>query len=159
MAKNKTSDFQTRIIQQKITQTLKLLPEHERRKVSAEEEKRRKIELREAKIDVWKKWRQEPQEQISEKRKLQKQQQEEWLDNLESTLSRLKQEEMKRIQLREIYNARREQLLKDKKNKQEEMLRKEQKKKERKFRKRMLEERWQVARRTTDYIDDNLERY
>ena len=39
------------------------------------------------------------------------------------------------------------------------MLRKEQEKKERKFRKRMLEERWQVARRTTDYIDDNLERY
>ena len=48
---------------------------------------------------------------------------------------------MKRIQAREIYNARREQLLKDKKNKQEKMLRKEQVKKERKIRKRMLEER------------------
>ena len=32
-------------------------------------------------------------------------------------------------------------------------------KKERKTRKRMLEESWQVARRTTDYIDENLERW
>ena len=40
-----------------------------------------------------------------------------------------------------------------------EMLRKEQEKKERKTRKRMLEESWQVARRTTDYIDENLERW
>ena len=58
MAKSKTSDFQTRTIAQKITQTLKLLPEHERRKVMAEEENRRKFELREAKINTWKKWRQ-----------------------------------------------------------------------------------------------------
>ena len=55
IAKSKTSNFQTRTIQQKITQTLKLLPEHERRKVLAEEEKRRKFELREAKINMWKK--------------------------------------------------------------------------------------------------------
>ena len=46
-----------KVKQQKITSTWKLLPEHKRRKFLLEEEPRRRMELREAKINLWKKWR------------------------------------------------------------------------------------------------------
>ena len=45
--------------QQKITQTWKRIPEHEQRHMLKEEETRRRFELREAKVNIWKKWRNE----------------------------------------------------------------------------------------------------
>ena len=43
--------------QKKITESWKRLPEHERRRLEKEETRRRKLELRDAKINIWKKWR------------------------------------------------------------------------------------------------------
>ena len=52
--KEKETDKQ---MQQKITESWKRIPEHERRHLLKEEEKRRRMELREVKINVWKRWR------------------------------------------------------------------------------------------------------
>ena len=72
---------------------------------------------------------------------------------------KIKQEEDNRLKARKIYNERREKLIKEKNIKQEELLRKDQEKVERKIKKKMLEERWLVARRTANYIDENADRW
>ena len=56
----------TRIKQEKINETWKLIPEHERRKILYEEEKRRRFELREDKITIWKKLRKKEDKNIKE---------------------------------------------------------------------------------------------
>ena len=53
-------------IQRKITSTWKLIPEHEQRQLMKEEETRRRMELREAKVNLWKKWRKESAEKKTE---------------------------------------------------------------------------------------------
>jgi hypothetical protein len=45
-----------------MTETWKIIPEHEQKHIIKEEEKKRRLELREIKINVWKKWRKESEE-------------------------------------------------------------------------------------------------
>ena len=56
----KTAEQKEKETQRKITETWKMLPEHEQRSLAKEEEKGRKLELREVKLNIWKKWRAEP---------------------------------------------------------------------------------------------------
>ena len=56
-AKNKKEQETSKLIQSKITSTWRRLPEHEKKHLLAEEENRRRFELREAKVNLWKKWR------------------------------------------------------------------------------------------------------
>ena len=46
-------------LQTRITETWKRIPEHEKRHLVKVEEKRKRLELREAKVNVWKRWRKE----------------------------------------------------------------------------------------------------
>ena len=62
-AKNQKEKERSNLIQNKITSTWRRLPEHEKKHLLAEEEKRRRLELREAKVNLWKKWRSESEEQ------------------------------------------------------------------------------------------------
>ena len=48
-------------VQNKITTTWSRIPELEQRHMIAEEEKGRRFELREAKVNMWKRWRGEPE--------------------------------------------------------------------------------------------------
>ena len=52
--------------QKKISDTWKLLPEHEQRNLLKEEEKARRFELREIKVNIWKKWRKETEDKNKE---------------------------------------------------------------------------------------------
>ena len=57
LARRQQSDTLARVKQKNIDETWKLIPEHERRKLLAEKAKNRRMELREVKVNIWKKWR------------------------------------------------------------------------------------------------------
>ena len=145
--------------QRKITSTWKLIPEHEKRNLIKEEEKRKLLELRDIKVNIWKKWRRETEEKKAETERNQKNNQERWLEKLEETLARMKREVEEKKRAKIAIEARRKKLIEEKKFKQEELLRKDQERKERKQKKRMMEERWAMTRWLTKYISENNDRW
>ena len=145
-ANTQSETIGNQVRQQKIEKSMKLLPEHARMRAIKEEEKTRRIELREIKVNLWKKWRKEPKEQAP-KPKSRKETQEEWLDTLEKIHEKLAREEENRKKAKEICRERREKLRQEQKTKQEEMLKAHQEKEEKKIKKKMLEERWIIARK------------
>ena len=117
-------DTLRKLKQQRISDTWKKLPEHERRHFLAEEEKLRRFELREAKVNIWKKWRQKHKNMSSQpakKRCLEDTRPE----RLEETLERMKAEVQNRKKARIVEEKRKNNLLEEKKLKQEKMLRQE----------------------------------
>ena len=64
---------------EKITTIWKRLPAHERIHVMRQEEKKQRLELREIKINLWKKWRKEDENKRKEKEEEHKTNQERWL--------------------------------------------------------------------------------
>ena len=79
----------TRTTQKKITKTWKKIPEHERRHLLAEKEKRRRLELREIKLNIWKKWRkEEDKNKLREKESRYQNRQEALIEKLEETLEK-----------------------------------------------------------------------
>ena len=137
----------TRICQAKITETWGRLPKDQQKILQAEEATRRRFELREAKSNVWKKWRKkkdknQPEEQGSQDESRRRSQEQAWLEKLEDTLKRLKREKIEKRATRETHKNTRRKLLAEKKFRQEEILRQEQEKLDRKIKKKMLEERW-----------------
>ena len=81
--------------QQKITETWKLLPASERKRLEKEEMKSRKLELRDAKINIWKRWRGKNGKERPERR-TKEQQDKDWLDKIEQRLEEIKADEEKR---------------------------------------------------------------
>ena len=135
--------------QQKISDSLKRLPERERAQAQAEETKQRRMELREAKVNIWKKWRGKemptpPQDQASMK--------DSRLTRMEEIINRMRREVEKRKEVEILENAKRQKLLEDKKTRQEKIMRQAQEKKQKIAKKRMLEERWEMVRWITTYI-------
>ena len=64
--------------------------EHEKRNLLKEEEKRRRLELREMKLNIWKKWRKEPEEKKAQQATKNKNNQDKWLEKLEETLAKMR---------------------------------------------------------------------
>ena len=85
--------------------------------------------------------------------------QKEWLDKLEGTLTKMKDEVEERKKAKELYEQKRQKLLAENKKKQESILRQNQEKRERQEKKKKLQERWAMARWITQYIDENEERW
>ena len=117
------------------------------------------MELREMKINIWKKWRRETETKKTETEVGHRTHQQKWLDKLEETVIRMKKETEERKRANKLYEERREKLLLENKKRQEEILRKDQESKERKQKKKMLEERWAMARWISQYIDENSEKW
>ena len=93
LARIQKEETLTRLRKKKISETWNLLPETERRKLLAEEEKRRRLELRETKVNIWKKWRRrEDKNPTPSKKKSAKEREENWLEELEEKLARMRQE-------------------------------------------------------------------
>ena len=91
--------------------------------------------------------------------KNQKEKQEEWLQTIEETHKKILREDEERNKAREICRERREKLRREEKERQEEILKDKYEKEEKKIKKKMLEERWEVARTTATYIDENIDRW
>jgi hypothetical protein len=146
--------------QKKITESWNRLPEHEKRRLEKEEARRRKLELRDAKINIWKKWRRKDKAKETEPgTKPEEEANREWLNKIEETLEKIRQEEESRMEARRINEQRRNDLLAERKQKQEEILRKEQEKKDRKIKQNTLYKRWEMMRWVTKYIDENSEKW
>ena len=128
LARIQKEETLTRLRQKKISETWNLLPETARRKSLAEEEKRRRLELRETKVNIWKKWRRrEDKNPTPSKKESTKQREEEnWLEGLEETLARIRQGVEKRNAAKIEEARRRNTLLEDKKVRQEQILRENQ---------------------------------
>ena len=80
------------------------------------------MKLREAKVNMWKRWRKETADKKTETEDVHKTNKEKWLGKLEETLERLRKEVEDRKRAKEIYEERRKKLLADQKVKQEELL-------------------------------------
>ena len=80
------------------------------------------MELREAKVNMWKRWRKETADKKTETEDVHKTNKEKCLGKLEETLERLRKEVEDRKRAKEIYEERRKKLLADQKVKQEELL-------------------------------------
>ena len=93
--------------------------------------------MREIKLNIWKKWRKEPEEKKKEIEKNQKTNQEKWLNKLELTMERMRKENEERKLVKQIYEEKRHKMIREKKQKQEEILRKAEESKERKRNKKM----------------------
>ena len=147
-----------KVKQQKITSTWKLLPEHEKKKFLLEEETKRRMELREAKVNLWKKWRHPNNHKKTEKNK-NVQPGDRLLDRLEQNLERMRNEVTRRNAALAQAEERRTQLIAERKIKQEQLLRQEQEKQDKKVKKKMLEERWEMMKWLTRYIDENTDKW
>ena len=86
LARRQQADTLARVKQKKIDETWKLIPEHERRKLLAKEAKTRKMELREVKVNIWKKWRKRSDKNTTNTEKVSKPLEDIWLERLEETL-------------------------------------------------------------------------
>ena len=121
----------SRLTQSKISETWYKLPKDEIKLLQKEESTRRRHELREAKINIWKKWRKR-QEKIHQGDKQRKARSEDkdkkWLAKLEETLDRLRREEQARKEARRKIEDKGKILLAERKIRQEEILRKVQEK-------------------------------
>ena len=146
-------------LQMKITQTWNRLPEHEQRHLAKMEEKQRILDLREIKVNIWKKWRREDEQTRNEVKKTHRENKEAWLNKLEHTLEQMQREVEEKRKAKLLYEEKRKKLLDENKKKQELILRNNQEKRERKERKKQLEEKWAMARWLTQYIDENTERW
>ena len=104
--------------QKKITESWKRLPEHERRKLEENETRKRRLELRDAKINIWKKWRGKKNDKQEHRTK--EQLDKEWLEKIERKLEELRLNEEKRKAVEKSNREKREKLLREKKEKQEE---------------------------------------
>ena len=131
--------------QQRISDSLNRLPEHKRIHALAEENKQRRLDLREAKVNIWKKWRgtDKKKEPTQDKRICLTDTR---LERLEEILSRMKAEVEKRKETQIVEENRRNKLLEEKKIRQEKIMRQAQEKQDKIAKKRMLEERWEMAR-------------
>ena len=90
-------------------------------------------------MNIWKKWRRrEDKNPTPSKKKSAKEREENWLEELEETLARMRQEVERRNAAKSEEARRRKKLLEDKKIRQEQILRENQEKLDRKLKKRMM---------------------
>ena len=153
----KKETLKQNLLQRKITDSLKKLPPKEREKYGRDEERKRKIELKEVKENIWKKWRNPAGKEQHAKQQLEKN---ENIENLESKLSRIdeiiekvKQEENERKERQAKENERRRRKMKEMEKEHAQRVRREEEKMQRKEKKRLLEEKWAMVKWLTEYIE------
>ena len=96
-AEAKKGDAQRKLIQTKMTDSLRKLPQMERERILQENERTRRFELRESKVNIWKKWRgEETKVEVKGKGKSELELQKENLAKIEETLERIRKEEIER---------------------------------------------------------------
>ena len=82
------------------------------------------MDLREVKLNIWKKWRKEPEEKKKETESKHSTNHVKWLAKIEETLERMKREVEEKMKADATFEEKRKKLLADNKLKQEEILRK-----------------------------------
>ena len=161
IARKQQEDTRKRIkekkLQEEITESLKKLPDKERKELLQEEKRKRNLEIAETKRNLWKLRAKEKKyeknnaeiEQLDKVKGL-----EDKLEKIKNILSLLHEEELKRIQ--EKAEAQ-EKITKEWRKKVVEKERKENERKDRLKKQEMLSKRWGMLRWVTNYINENQE--
>jgi colicin import membrane protein len=103
-SERKKGKFEERKINEKIIVAIETLPKREREIFLADEEKRRRLELRSIKENLWRKWRnrrEENDQKSGEEKEFQKSEGGKMLEKLDKIIERLKFEEKDRDERRE----------------------------------------------------------
>ena len=146
MAEEQKMTFKCGFVQKRINSFMKKLPDHERKQYESEEEKKKRVKLREIKEIMWKKSRQDgetqnlDQESTTEIGNLEDQ-----LSDIEKIVKRIENERAERIQ-RKLDLESREKEKRDKKTERLELQKK-------------LENKWAMIRWLTEYIDENQDQW
>ena len=146
MAEEQKMTFKCGFVQKRINSFMKKLPDHERKQYESEEEKKKRVKLREIKEIMWKKSRQDgatqnlDQESTTEIENLENQ-----LGDIEKIVKRIENERAERIQRKLDLECRE----KDKRDKKTERLELQKK----------LEKKWAMIRWLTKYIDENQDQW
>ena len=157
----KKEEMRKNLIQKKLTECWLQLPEKEKHKFRGEEERRKRLELKEVKENLWK-WRTRQDKKNGSKRKDQKGRTEHMEDNimrLEDIIERVKEEDRKRQLKKEEERKEREKRTTERKKRDEDRRLEEEKKNERIRTKKRMEERWEMIRWVSKYIEENQERW
>ena len=150
--------LQKKIIEEKISAALSSLPREERERYIAEEEKEKRIEMKNIKENIWKKWRnrrEENRQKSGEERDFEKADKSHRLEKLEKIIQRLKSEELEREEMRERNRERKRAWRKEKEKEESKMLVRELERAERREKKKQIEDRWALMKWVTKYIDEN----
>ena len=130
IAKIQKEETLQRLRQKKIKETWNKLPECEKRNLIKQEEKKRLMELRQMKVNIWRKWRRKDEKEKKIEEKNQSDREETWLEKLEDTVERMRQESEKRKSALEQEEKMRRKLIEENKLRQEKLLRESQEKKD-----------------------------
>ena len=146
-----------KLIQRKITEAITRLPDIEKKRMLEEEEKEKRLELKEIKENVWKKWRGkgEKKDKRLENPKSRKELMELRLERIENALTRVKEDEENRKKQAIREAERREKYIKEKRISENNRIVEEKKRREKKQRKELLEKHWAMLRWITEFIDEN----
>ena len=141
--------------QQRLTEMMKRLPEKEKESIEIEERRMQRLELQEIKHNLWRKWRGKQKREEETVKEKNEDVMEKKLRIVEDTLRRVQEEKRENDKKLADWKIRRKALLDEGKLKQEEKERKAREKKVRLQKKASLEEKWELLRWTTEFIDDN----
>ena len=144
------------LVQKKVTEIWEKLPLDDKENFRREEERKKRFELREAKINIWKKWR---GKETKPEGKTNIENQEEKLAKLEEILIKVQRENEERRAAKEKEMKRRKKVVEDTKRKDTEKKRQVAEKETRVERKKKLEEKWAMLRWITSYIDLNTDKW
>ena len=151
----KKLEMKEKLIQKKLAETWLRLPEKEKVKFRNEEEKRRRLEMKTSRENLWK-WRGKMSKHM-EKDPEMVEKLEEKINDLEEILERVVKEN-KEVEKRAVAERIRREEAKGKRMRKEEALRKSQEEKRERLKvRRKLEERWEMIRWLTKYIEGNQE--
>ena len=129
----------------KINKIMREIPEEDRLKIIEEESRERRLELKEAKENIWKRWRIDSNRREKNENILRKEDKTKILEKLERVMEKIEKEKVEE-------KKRKEERAKIAESKNEKRM-------ERKRKQRMLEEKWEMMRWITEYIDQNQERW
>ena len=156
---NLKEKIRERNVDKEINEKMNQLPMTERKRIQQEEERKRRLDLKETCTNLWKLRSREKrfgkeQEKVSRLKRIESK--EEKLRMIETILEEIREENKK---FEEEKNKMNEKLNKEKKTRQEQKIRKENEKKRKLEKQKMLSERWAMLRWITTYIKENQEEW
>ena len=150
--------FEERKLDERISVAIENLPDREREVFLADEEKKRRLELRSIKENLWRKWRnrrEENDQKSGEENELRESDGRKKLDKLEKIIERVKCEERDSEKRREEDRERKRKWRKEKEKEESKMLIREVERVERREKKKQLEEKWALMKWVTGFIEEN----
>ena len=154
----KKEEMREKLTQKKLTESWLKIPEREREKFRSEEERKKRLEIKEVKENLWR-WRAKKKETASKGKKEKMDEMEDKISRLEVIIEKVKFEDRHREIRREEAKKQRDRKRSEWMKKEEETRRLDEKKKERLLMKKRMEERWEMIRWVSQYIEANQENW